>query len=357
MNALCSISTALALSLTLFACKQQEEVQLPSPRPVLVYEVKTSSVGGGSTYAGEVKARLETALSFRLAGKLIERKVDVGATVRAGQVLARIDRADPALAAQAALSQQAAIAAEVDLARAEVQRFESLRGKNFVSQSALDARLSSLKAAENRWAAARSQAEVAGHQANYTDLLAETSGVVLAVLAEVGQVVSAGQPILRLAGNSEKEIAISVAENRVGELSSAREFSVRLWADSERSYRGKLREVSPQADPVTRTYAARIALIDADAEVRLGMTATVALVGKSEATILVPTSSVVQKDGQAAVWVLGEGGVITLRKVNVVAWREDGAQLKEGLRIGERIVAAGGHKLMPGEKVRVLETR
>jgi membrane fusion protein, multidrug efflux system len=351
------LAVALLLPLALVACKS-EDAKAPAMRAVLAYEVKPALGGGEAAYAGEIKPRIETALGFRIAGKLIERSVDLGASVRPGQVLARLDPGDPDLAAQAARSQQAAAQADADLARAEAKRFESLRAQNFVSQSALDSRLASLKAAENRLAAARAQAEVAGRQTQYALLVADTPGVVSAVAAEVGQVLAAGQPVLRLARPSEKEVAISVSENRVRDLTAARAISVRLWANAGRQYRGRLREISPQADPVTRTYAARISLLDPDEEVRLGMTATVTLSSASaEKTLLVPASSIVQAEGQPAVWVLGEGGAIAPRRVAVAAWREDGALVTSGLQPGERIVAAGGHMLMPGEKVRVLETR
>jgi membrane fusion protein, multidrug efflux system len=347
---------ALLLPLVLASCTKPAALPPPT-RAVVAYEVKSSAVGGGASYAGEIRPRVESALAFRIGGKLVERRVDVGASVKVGQVLARLDPSDPDLAAQAARSQQAAAQADAELARAEAARFRSLRAQNFVSQSALDAKLAVLKAAESRLAAAQAQADVAGHQTQYSELVADAAGTVAGVLAEVGQVVAAGQPVLRVARPSEKEVAIAVAENRVGELNAARHIGVTLWADAERKYRGRLREISPQADPVTRTYAARIALVDADDNVRLGMTATVTLATTAPNALLVPASSMVQLDGRPAVWVLGDGGVIAKRPVVIAAWREDGALVRSGLRAGEKIVAAGGQKLMPGEKVRVLESR
>lgn len=340
------------------ACKTTEETS-PPPRGVVAFAVKAESKGGGNFYSGEVRPRVESALGFRIAGKLIERRVEVGDVVKAGQLLARIDRSDPALAAQAAASQKAAAEAELELARSDAKRFESLRGQNFVSQAALDGKLSALKAAENRTAAARAQADVAGNQANYADLRADGPGIVSAVLAEPGQVLAVGAPVLRVArlGAQEKDVLISVAENRVRELSSRGEVVVNLWANSDKLYRGRVREVSPQADPVTRTFAAKIALLDADDDVRLGMTATVALSGVTANILQVPSPSIVQQNGQPAVWILGEGGSINLRPVTVAAYREDGVIISAGLQPGEKIVAAGGHKLVPGERVRILETR
>lgn len=349
----------LVAALPLFtACKKVEETPLP-PRGVIAFEVKAETRGGGMFYSGDVRPRTESALGFRIGGKLVERRVELGDVVKAGQILARLDRTDPALAAQAAVHQKAAAEADLELAKADSRRFESLRAQNFVSQSALDSKLAALKAAENRAAAARAQADTAGNQAAYADLLADTAGVVSAVLAEPGQVLAAGTPVLRLArtGPQDKEVVISVAENRVREFTGTKDVSVSLWANSEKHYRGRVREISPQADPVTRTFSARIAFLDADEDVRLGMTATVSLSGVGVNILQVPSPAIVQQDGKPAVWVLGENGAIALRPVSVAAFREDGAILTSGVKPGEKIVAAGGHKLMPGERVRILETR
>jgi membrane fusion protein, multidrug efflux system len=340
------------------ACNKNEAAPLP-PRGVIAFELKSEGKGGGNVYSGEVRPRVETALGFRIAGKLIERRAELGQEVKAGQLLARLDRTDPALAAQAAGNQRAAAEAELELARADAKRFESLRGQNFVSQAALDGKLTALKAADNRAAAARAQADTAGNQAGYADLVADASGVISAVLAEPGQVLAVGAPVYRIArqGAQEKEVLISVAENQVQDFAKAREVAVSLWADSAKTYRGRVREISPQADPVTRTFAVRIALLDADPAVRLGMTASVTQSGAASNILQVPAPSIVQQNGKPAVWVLGEGGSITLRPVEVAAFREDGVILSGGVKPGEKIVAAGGHKLIPGERVRILETR
>ena len=351
---------ALTVLLLLAACEQPPPPP-PPPRAVIAYAVKAETLGGGIFHSGEVRARQESALGFRIPGKLVERRVDVGDVVREGQVIARLDASDPALAAQAAKNSLAAADADLELARAEAKRFETLRQQNFVSQAALDTRVTALKAADNRAQAARAQSTSAGNQAGYADLVADSAGVVSAVLAEPGQVLSSGQPVVRVArtGGRDREVLISLAENRVGELKRQREVSVSLWADETRTYRGVVREISPQADPVTRTFAARVSIVDADAAVRLGMTATVAVAGSASGVLRVPAGAIVQKDGKPAVWVLGDGEVrdIVLRPVSVSAFREDGVFLSGGLKPGETIVAVGAHKLMPGEKVRVAETR
>lgn len=360
MNA-SKLAVLLVPLVALAACKE-DRVAAAAPRAVIAYEVKPETLDGGIFHSGEIRPRQESALGFRIAGKLVERTVEVGDAVRPGQVIARLDRSDPQLAAQAARNTLAAAEADLELARQDAKRFESLRTQNFVSQAALDARVATLKSAENRAQAVRAQADTAGNQARYADLVADFAGVVSAVAAEPGQVLAAGAPVVRVArtGPRDREVLIALAESRVADLARQREVRVSTWAAPDKAYRGIVREVAPQADPVTRTYAARIALLDADDAVRLGMTATVTVAGSASGILRVPSGAIVQKDGTPAVWILaGSGEVQDLeaRPVTVSAFREDGAFLSGGLRPGERIVAAGAHRLQPGEKVRVVETR
>ena len=350
---------ALTVVVSMLAgCQNKGEAPLP-PRSVIAYEVRAESTTEKAQYSGEVRARLESVLGFRIAGKLIERPVEVGDVVRPGQLLARLDRTDPALAAQAATSLKAAAEAELALAQADARRFVALRHQNFVSQAVLDGKQAVLTAAEGRVAAARAQAESAGNQAAYAELRADSAGVVAAVLAEPGQVMPVGAPVVRVArlGEHDKEVLISVAENRVRDLTPGGEVQVSLWASGGKTYRGRIREVSPQADPVTRTFAARVVLLDADDHVRLGMTASVTLSGVAAKNLQVPPASIVQKDQRPAVWVIGDNGAITLRPVVVDAFRENGVFVSAGVVPGEKIVAAGAFKLMSGERVRIVESR
>jgi RND family efflux transporter MFP subunit len=234
-----------------------------------------------------------------------------------------------------------------------VVRYRDLQAQQFVSQALLDAKETALKAAEERYRALAAQSSLAGNQRGYSELHADAAGVVAAVLAEAGQVVAAGQAVIRLARTDEKEVLIAVPENRVTELGKAAELTVSLWAAPDKRYRGRVREIAPQADALTRTFAARVAILNADAEVRLGQTARV-LLGKSAATAtLIPLGSVFQQGKQPAVWLIGNDGRVHLRPIQVAAWREDGVAVSGGLAVGERIVAAGAHKLVEGEVVRV----
>ncbi|MDO9225794.1 MAG: efflux RND transporter periplasmic adaptor subunit [Pseudomonadota bacterium] len=346
----------LLLALPLAGCGEKAAPPVAQAKMVLAHVVAAGSAAGQAEYSGEVRARHEVGLAFRVGGKVVARAVDVGARVVAGQMLARLDATDLALSVSGAAANLAAAAAERAYAEAEVKRYRDLRAQQFVSAAALDVRETALKATEEKHRALAAQAGLASNQRGYAELRADSAGVVSAVLVESGQVVAAGQPVLRVAKSGEKEVVVAVPENRVNELAKAGEVAVTLWAAPEKHYRGRVREVAPQADPVTRTYAAKVTLLDADAEVRLGQTARVLLKNASGGALtLIPLGSVFQQGTQPAVWLIGANGQVHLRPIQVAAWREDGVAVSGGLAAGERIVAAGAHKLVEGEAVRVAE--
>ncbi len=327
--------------------------KLPPPDAVVTGPrlVKALKVGAGGTaheqrYSGEVRARIESTLGFRVGGKLAERLVDAGARVKAGQPLARLDPVDAQLTVAQAEANRA-------LAAAELLRSRELQAKNFISQAALDAKVTTAKAAE-------AQAQLAKNQATYTTLAADAAGVVAAVLAEPGQVVAAGQGVFRIARDGEREVAVNIPESRIAGLNIGAAATVTLWAGQNnaggKTYRGRLRELAPAADPATRTFAARIAILDADAAVALGMTASVSFAQGNDAQIVVPLAALLQQGEQAAVWVIGTDATVSQRVVVVERFADSGAVLKSGLQPGETIVAAGAFKLVAGEKIRVADT-
>lgn len=335
----------LSLPLLLAACGEKTPAQ-EAPRET-VKLVKALKVGAGDTareerYSGEVRARYETTLGFRVGGKLVERRVDAGARIVAGQPLARLDPADAQLnVAQAEANRR--------LAAAELKRGEELRQKNFISQAALDAKDTAARAAA-------AQAELAQNQARYTTLPADAPGVVAAVLAEPGQVVAAGQGVFRVARDGEREVAVAIPESRIAGLKVGAGGTVTLWADGAgKVYRGRLRELAPAADAATRTFAARVSILDADAAVALGMTATVAFARGAEEKIVVPLAAILQQGNQPTVWVIGADGTLSQRPIEVERYGDAGAVVKNGLTPGETIVAAGAFKLVAGEQVRIAQ--
>jgi RND family efflux transporter MFP subunit len=349
------LAPALAAVLLVAACAKTPP-PAPAPRAVIAQVVGTKPADGANVYSGEVRARYENDLAFRVGGKVVARFVDVGSPVQKGQALARLDPQDARLAVDAARSALAAAEADHALAKAEVERYRDLYAKKFVSQAVLDARETAFNTTKARLEQARAQLATAQNQSSYTTLAAESDGVITAVNLEAGQVVSPGQAVMRFARPEEKEVVISVPESRLGELRDAHEILVRVLAATDKPYRGRIREIAPHADPATRTFAVKITLLEPDGAVQLGMTASVALGERTAAAaITLPLSALAQIDGRPAVWVVDpQTAQVHLRPVQVGAYREDGATVTAGLARGEVVVTAGVHKLVAGEKVRVV---
>lgn len=345
--------TAVAL---LAACGAKEP-PAPPVRPVMLTKVTVGAGADASVFAGDVRPRHETDLGFRIAGKLAERLVDVGTPVRRGQALARLDPADVGLQAEAAKAQVAATETEYRFAQAEYERYQTLLREKFISASALDAKRNAADANRAKWEQARANLAVAQNQSSYATLVANEDGVITAVSAEPGQVVTVGQPVVRLARQTEREVLISVPENRLRELTSAGQLVVALWANPGKRYQGRVREVSPAVDPATRTFAVRVSILDADPAVQWGMTANVGAVNATAMpTAVLPLTSIYQKDGKPAVWRYDTTThAVTLVPVTVAQYREDGVVVTSGVADGDVIVAAGVHKLQPGQVVRPYE--
>ncbi len=341
----------VAWTLVLSGCGREVEPPKVQPRFVLTETVRPGAAAAMNQFAGEVRARHEVALAFRVGGKLATRGVEVGDTVASGQVLAQLDPVDLRQNQQGVEADLAAVAAELRLARLEVERHRTLKASGFVSQAALDGKETVLRAAEEKHAAAQSRAGLAKNQSAYAALRADAAGVITQVLAEPGQVLAAGQPVVRLAQRGEMEVAISVGEGRIGEFVPGRAVRIRLWALPGKTFAGRVREIAPQADALTRTFAVRVSLTESAPQVRLGMSAEVGLdSGGNGTSVLLPATAVFQKGRQPAVWVLKEGKV-QLRPVEVAQWREDAVEVRAGLQAGEVVVSAGANKLVEGEAV------
>jgi membrane fusion protein, multidrug efflux system len=343
-----------AVVLAVAACTKAPEPAAP-PRAVLVTTVGQAKVGSMALLSGEVRARHEVDLAFQVGGKLVERRVDAGASVKKGQVLGRIDPQDVNQAAAAARAAVTAAESDLSWARVELERARELRARNFVSASVLDERTAGFKAAEARLTQARAQAGVAGNQATYATLLADAGGIVTSVLAEPGQVVGAGQAVLRVAHQGEREILVFLPESRRRELAVGNPAEIRPWAASDRSYLGRVREVAPAADAATRTYAVRVSVPTADEALPLGATAVVLFAGTSSGEFLLPLPAVSRQGNATSVWVVNDEGVVQPRPVDVAGYREDGVLVRGGLTPADRVVVAGVHTLVPGQKVRPVD--
>jgi multidrug efflux system membrane fusion protein len=337
------------------------------PRPEDVRTVRVLTVGAVETsrraeYAGEVRARHETRLAFRVGGKIVERLVEIGSTVRAGQPIARLDATDLSLAAASADAQVAAIEVERELAAAELERYADLRAKNYISQAEYDRRASAAATADSRLEAARAQRRQATNQVRYGTLLADTAGVITGLEVEVGQVVAAGQTVARLARPGEKEVVFAVPEGQRTLVEHAGPIEVRLNSRPALAWKARLRELSPAADPATRTYAARATIVEPGAEVELGMSATASvLLGPPVKRIEIPISALRTRGEAPQVFVVesaaGEAATVQLRTIRTAGVTGERVVVEEGLQAGDRVVTAGAQLLRPGQKVRVLDER
>ncbi len=348
------ISLVLAL-VALSACEKAP----PPPqaiRPVLHQVVEIRPHWQEANYAGEVRARYETALGFRINGKITERSVEVGATVKQGALLARLDPEDHRLQLMKAEAGLAASSAEKKKAAADLDRYSMLLKKKVVSKADYQDYVNTFDVAKARLKQAQAQLEVTRNQAKYTALRASQGGVITTVEAEVGQVVAAGQTIMRLALAQEKEVVIAVAENRLDELRRTDDIRITLWADQDSVYQGRVREISPGADPVTRTYAVKITLFDAGPAVQLGMTATVTVRRRLRGELAsLPLTAIFQQKDRPAVWIVSpETNRVTLHPVEVAEYQHDVVLIRSGLKSGQHVVTVGVHKLIPDQKVRLL---
>jgi RND family efflux transporter MFP subunit len=346
---------AFGAALLLAACQAETAPIAKSERPVQVQQVRFGVDATVREFVGVVRARHETDLGFRVSGKIVARLVNVGDRVHAGDVIARLDPQDLRLQVESAQAELDAATSNLAQAAAELDRYATLKARGYAAVAEFDRKKAANDEAEGRLARARRALELARNQLDYADLKADADGVITATRAEPGQVVAIGQPVVQLAHRGEKEAVVALPETWLVQVREAK-AAVRLWSDDDRSFQAKLRELSPQADPATRTYAARFTILDADDTVAFGMTATVRLDrGGEERVAKLPLSSVLNRGQGPAVYVVNDEGVLELQPVTVVAFTADAALVSAGVSDGDRIVALGVQKLEPGLQVRTIE--
>lgn len=349
-------SGMIFVALLVAACRPEAAAKTAEPvRPVQVQRAAFETTEHVREFVGVVRARHEIDLAFRVGGKIIERAVSVGDRLQAGDVVARLDPQDLKLQVDSAEAALAAAQSSLDQAVADFARYAALRKRGFATVAEYDRK----KAAKDEAAGRRKQAlrayELARNQLAYTELRADADGVVTATPGEPGQVVAAGQPVIRFAHSGEKEVAVSIPETWLGEVRTAG-ATVRLWAEEGHSFKARLRELAPQADPATRTYAARFTVLEADDSIALGMTAIVVLSGPVDQTVArLPLSAILSRGAGPMVYVVNESGEIEPRPITVTLFTEDMALVTSGIREGERIVTLGVQKLVAGDRVRTIE--
>ncbi|MDM0119285.1 efflux RND transporter periplasmic adaptor subunit [Variovorax arabinosiphilus] len=347
---------AVLVAAALAGCSKPPAAEDPV-RAVKVQTVGASAYGTAPEFSAEVRARIETPMGFRVAGKILRRQAELGQRVQAGQVLAQLDPQDYRLAADAARAQQASAQTNRDLAAADLKRYRELRAQNFISGAELERRETTYKSAQAQFEQAQAQLASQGNQASYATLVADTAGVVTAIEAQPGQVVSAGTPVLRIAQDGARDAVFAVPEDRAAQIKPGSDVAVRGWAGGP-ELPGKVREVGASADPVTRTYTVKVA-IDAATAPPLGATVYArpqALSHVGAPVIKLPTSALRQEGNGSAVWLVDKASM-TVRSQPVQVATADGneAVIAQGLEPGMQVVVAGVHVLAPGQKVSIYQ--
>jgi membrane fusion protein, multidrug efflux system len=353
-----SLPVVLAGLLPLAGCRH-EAPRVEDVRPVRTVTVAAPRAPQAANYSGTIRARRELAQGFLVAGRVQQRLVEVGERVAADQPLLALDPADATLNMKAADAQSASARAQLAQARNDLARYEALAKKNYVGKSEMEQARLQVETARQNVEAADAERRLARNQSAYTTLRASRAGVVTAIDVEVGSVVQAGQVAVHLAEGGERELEVSVPESRVGELRDARSLSVALWADGSRRYPGRLRELAPDTDDVTRTYAARISVVDADEALALGMTASLSVeLARDSALRELPLTALRDADGTPTVWVVDTtSSRVAMREVSLAGVRKDAVLVQRGLADGEVVVTAGANLLHESQAVRLAESQ
>jgi len=347
----------VAVAAALAGCQKAE------PPVEVVRAVRTQVIGDvGSMidreFSGEIRARVESRLAFRVPGKITQRPAELGMSVRPGQMLAQLDAADLRLGQAAAQAAVAAAQVQAAQAAADFKRFQDLRAQGFISPAELERHQTVLKAAEAQLAQARAQAAVQGNQTSYSQLGADASGIVTSIDAEPGQVVAAGQPVLTLAHDGPRDVVFAVPEDLGASvrplIGKAGGIKVRRWG-TDKWVSATIREMAAAADGVTRTLQVKADVSGLD--VSLGQTATVALSVPSRIKegLRLPLHAMIEHQGQSMVWVL-DPRTMTVNRQPVVTAEVSGnvVLVAAGLKSGQEVVIAGVHVLIPGQKVKRL---
>lgn len=348
-----NVALGLALAGLLSACGG-EKATVETLRPAMVTHPQPAQPALRA-FAGDVRARYEPALSFRVGGKIARRLVNTGAQVKKGDLLAELDAEDLSLQVGSARAAYAAAQAAQTLAQTEFDRAREMLDRKLISQSAFDARANALAAAKAQADSARAALEVANNQKSYAQLVAPGDGTISQRLAEAGQVVAAGQTVFVLALDGERDVAIGLPEQEISKFSVGQRVYVELWSRLGQYIPGTIRELAPSADPQARTYAARVSF-QTEGPVDLGQTARVFVGNDDTHALTVPLSSVGGEEGRPFVWVIDPAtSQVQRRDVVVANWAENRAVISEGLSTDDWVVVGGVHLLKPGQRVKPID--
>jgi len=337
----------IAASFLLSGCN--DEVAIQKPPVVKVKQIESSNAAQEEKFSGVVRGRYETNLAFQVGGKIISRDVQAGSIVRAGEVLMTIDPKDIVEQSRSSDAQVVAARAQLELARNNLERYTELFKSEAIAAAILDQYKTQYDAAQANYNAALAQAQQSQNALDYTTLTANADGIISEIGAEVGQVVAAGQTVLKLVQTNEFEVAVNIPENKISNVQIGQRVTVDFWATKD-VVEGTVREISPMADSASRTFTVKISLPEVR-NIQLGMTANVSMLGEiSTQAIILPLSAIYQTGNDAQVWLVN-GGKVSLKKIEVTAFDANNVQVR-GLSAGDIVVVAGVQKLRDGQEVR-----
>ena len=352
--ALGAAGTLILLS-ALVACHKEEKAASQAIRPVRTVTVELQEGGEKVSLTGEIQPRYQADIGFRVNGKILERPVDVGTQVKKGDLLARLDPQQYRQDFEVAKAEVAAAEAEVTRSQAQEYRQRELLKNGNTTRVQYDQALKTFKTAQAQLDAGQAKQIQASENLGYTDLKADNDGVITAIGADAGQVVSAGQMVVRLAQLGEREGVFNIAEGAFKTPPKDPIVTVHLVSNPEIETAGKVRYVSPQADPATRTYTVRVSLPDAPPQMRLGANVVGTVTLDQGQSVSIPGSALFQKDGKPAVWLVEKDKTVQLKPITVQRYQGDLVIVGDGLAQGDVVVTAGVQKLLPGQKVALMD--
>ena len=344
-----------ALAVTASGCSPQTETAAPQPRPVRTVTVEQREAGAAVTLTGRVEAEDEVALAFRISGRVLENDRKLGDRIEAGQVVARLESQNERNALRAAQANLVASQGQLTQARNHFERQDTLLKQGWTTRANHDQAKQAQQTAESQVDAAEAQMKTAYDLVSFTELKADAPGVVTAVGPAAGEVVQAGQMIVRLARRDGRDAVFDVPAQVIRTAPSDPRITVSLTDDPKVKTTGRVREIAPQADPVTRTFAVKIGLNNPPPEMRLGATVTGRMEGDSVPIIDIPATALTKVNSQPAVWIVDPSSkTVSIRNVDVLRYDPARVAVSGGLTTGEVVVTAGVQALHPGQKVRLL---
>jgi len=339
------------------ACRAKVEAPAPEIRPVRAITIEQRDFSVPVVLTGSIRAQDEAPLAFRIGGRMIERRVNLGDSVRPGQVVARLEPQNEQNSLRSALASLAAARGQLTNATTGLRRRESLAGHGAVSLGELDQARETFQTAQSQVEAAQAQVKFAEDQLEFTELTADAPGVITAIGAESGEVVAAGRMIVTLARQGGRDAVFDVPGKVIRSVPSDAEMVVSLKDEPKLTAVGRMREIAPQADPVTRTFQVKVGLTDPPPAMRFGATVVGQMTVDSSSAIEIPATALTSSNRQTAVWIFDpKTSTVTLRPIDVMRYEADAVIVSKGLVAGDVVVTAGVQALHPGQQVRLLSS-